>query len=121
MKKRLHVPGTGRPVLGILPHAAAGAGDAVRLALRVREAATLTGRCACGAVGEAWELDRDLKPLRRVPFDPSPLPGTVLYRRFEHEDDCPAISPVLDRAYERGEFHDPAGDLLKALRREENR
>lgn len=84
--------------LAFLPSPTADAAPNVRLGLRLRNEASLTGRCACGAAGEMVVL----------------APG--LYSiRFEHEDDCPAISPALQRALERGEIHDPGGDLLRSL------
>jgi hypothetical protein len=48
---------------------------AERLALTVRNDASLTGRCACGAEGELVHLAPRIAELR-----------------FEHEHDCPAVA-----------------------------
>jgi len=51
---------------------------AERMALSVRNAATVSGRCACGAVIQG--LPDEL------------VPGEFTHVRMVHEDDCPAIS-----------------------------
>ena len=78
--------------LAILPSAGDDATDAVKLALAVRNAASVTGRCACGAVASN-------------PVEVSPGVFSV---RFEHEHDCPATAldvatelPAEGRSYER--------------------
>ena len=45
-----------------------------------------------------------------------PQPRRSHYLRFDHEPDCPAISPALLRAVEAGEIDDPGSDLFDALR-----
>jgi hypothetical protein len=82
-RRRPHVPPTRKPrALVLVPEAREDATAAERLALTVRNAANLTGRCACGATPE------DVQEL---------APG--IYRAvFRHEDDCPAISPAARRA-----------------------
>jgi hypothetical protein len=49
--------------------------DAERLGLRVRNDASITGQCACGAI---MTLDG-----------------------MEHEHDCPAVSPLIERLARR--------------------
>jgi hypothetical protein len=95
----------------VIPTASAGASARVQLGLRLRNEANLTGRCACGAVREMFELDQDgtMRPVL------GHEPGRLYYTRFRHEDDCPAIDPELERAVERGEVSDPAGDLFTRL------
>ena len=74
-------------ILGLLPSAGDDASDAVRLALRLRNEATATGRCACSAmISEPVEL----------------APG-VFRAVIEHEADCPAANPNLARAIREGE------------------
>jgi hypothetical protein len=97
----------------LTPTANANASAKVQLALRVRQDANLAGRCVCGAVGEAFTLDADGTVVRVTDWPPS-APMAV-YVRYEHEADCPAVSPELDRALERGEITDPGGDLLRGL------
>lgn len=101
--------------LNLLPLPRAGAGEQIRLGLRLRNEANLTGRCACGAERELFVVQEDgsFVPVNSIE------PGTVVYGRFQHEDDCPAISPELARAYERGEIADPGGDLLRGIMRKE--
>ncbi len=96
------------------------ASDKVELGLRLRNEATVTGRCACGAVRETFEVldDGTLEPVADIPPDAA---GRAFYFRMQHEDDCPAISPELGRALEHGEINDPAGDLLLALAAEHER
>jgi hypothetical protein len=81
-RRRPHVPPTRWPrTLVLVPEPCEGATAAERIALTVRNSATLTGRCACGATPDVEEL----------------APG--VYRAvFRHEDDCPAISPAAYRA-----------------------
>jgi hypothetical protein len=81
-RRRPHVPPTRRPrVLVLVSEPREGATAAERIALTVRNSATTTGRCACGATPDVEEL----------------APG--VYRAvFRHEDDCPAISPAAYRA-----------------------
>ncbi len=55
-----------------------------RMALTVRNAATATGRCACGATAEGV-------PARLVP-------GEVHLAEMHHESDCPAVSNAAWRA-----------------------
>jgi hypothetical protein len=55
---------------------------AERVALGIRNSATLTGRCACGA----------------TPEDVQELAPGVFRAVFRHEDDCPAISAAAARA-----------------------
>ena len=55
-----------------------------RLALRVRNSATITGRCACGA---------------EVRFPSSP--GSTAWVPMRHERDCPATSPIHERIARR--------------------
>lgn len=99
--------------LALVPSARRSASAKVELGLRLRSEATLTGRCACGAKREAFEV---LSNGSLVPTaEPNLAPGTVTFIRFEHEHDCPAASPELERAYERGEISDPGGDLLRGL------
>jgi len=99
--------------LAIVPTPSASASPKVRLALAMRNEANLTGPCACGAVRKSYEV---LGNGRMVPVDePTSEPGHVYYARFEHEHDCPAVSPDLERAFAAGELRDPAGDLLKSL------
>jgi len=57
---------------------------AERMALTVRNAATATGRCACGATVEG------------MPAHPSP--GTYTETTMRHEDGCPAVSTAALRA-----------------------
>lgn len=59
--------------------------EAERVALTVRNAATLTGRCACGATAPR----------------PSAVAGQITHQLLVHEDACPAASPVLGRLAER--------------------
>lgn len=99
-------------MLALVPAATSATGADVQLALRLRNEATLTGRCACGAVGETFEVldDGSLVPAAEI------APGGLYYTRFEHEHDCPAgDGPYLDAALDRGEIDDPAGDLLRSL------
>ena len=56
-----------------------------RIALRVRNSATVTGRCACGA-----ELDFS-----------SLQAGDVSRAAITHESDCPAVSQALERLARR--------------------
>src|SRR5207244_2281030 len=102
------MPGTfapGRATLGLLPTPKAGASAKVQLGLRLRNEATLSGRCACGAARADFQVlgDGTLRPVSRV----TPGPGKMFYSRLEHERDCPAASPELDRALARGEISDP--------------
>lgn len=103
-------------MLALWPTPTVTTSDKVKLGLRLRNEANLTGRCACGAIREMFEVLRDgtLVPVEQIDL---PAPGRVFYRRMCHEDDCPAVSPELDRAFERGEIHDPVGDILQGLRR----
>ncbi len=55
-----------------------------RMALTVRNAATATGHCACGATAEG------------VPANP--VPGEVYLAEMHHEPDCPAVSRAALRA-----------------------
>jgi hypothetical protein len=112
--RRARAPGTRRRTLFLLPQPTASASPAVRLGLQLRNEANLTGRCACGATRQNFEVldDGTLVPVAAI----EPGPGRAFYSRFEHEDDCPAIAPDLDRALARGEILDPAGDLLSGLR-----
>jgi hypothetical protein len=83
-RRRPHVPPTRRRprVLVLVRDPREGATAAERIALTVRNEATLTGRCICGATPE------DVQEL-----------GPGVYRAvFRHEDDCPAISPAAYRA-----------------------
>lgn len=74
--------------LAALPSVGADASDAVKLGLRLRNEASLTGRCSCGgAVGAPVEI----------------APG-IFKATIHHEADCPAISPELERAARRGEL-----------------
>lgn len=69
----------GRKALGVLPDPdAPNLTASERLAVRTRNAASITGRCACGAVASAAGADA--------------LASMV------HEDDCPAISKAMRRA-----------------------
>ena len=113
--KRTHGDQRRAWALGLLPTAKGAASEKVQLALRLRNEASLTGRCACGAVREDFEVLQGgaVRPVARI----EPAPGRVFYSRFRHEDDCPAISAELDRALERGEISDPAGDLFHSLGR----
>jgi hypothetical protein len=82
-RRRPHVPPTRRRprMLAIVREPREGATAAERIALTVRNSATLTGKCACGATPDVEEL----------------APG--VYRAvFRHEDDCPAVSPAAYRA-----------------------
>jgi hypothetical protein len=85
----------------------------VKLGLRLRNEANMTGRCACGAVAEAFEVldDGTLRPVAKVGAGA----GRAYYVKLEHENDCPAISPELERAAVRGEINDPGGDLLRGI------
>jgi hypothetical protein len=91
---------TGRPhALALLPAPAANATPAVRLGLRLRREASLTGACACGAVATDFEITTDgMKPAATI------RPGGVYVRAVAHEPDCPAVSPELERAAQRGEI-----------------
>jgi hypothetical protein len=72
----------GTRALGVLPDPdGPGLTTAERVALRVRNAATVTGRCACGATA-----------------GPAPLPGIHHTARMEHEGGCPAHSPAAQSA-----------------------
>jgi hypothetical protein len=97
--------------LALIPQANARASEKVQLGLRLRNEANLTGRCACGATRETFRVEDDgtIKPVSAIE------PGRAYYSRFRHEDDCPAISPELQRAHTRGEINDPGGDFLKGL------
>lgn len=99
--------------LVLVPTPKSGASEAVKLGLRLRNEASLSGRCACGATAEAFEVgdDGSLIPVER----PTSEPGRAFYVRFEHEVDCPATSPALARGLDRGEISDPAGDLLRGF------
>ena len=57
---------------------------AERIALTVRNGATGTGRCACGAVGEV--------PAGKI------VAGETNYGVMRHEPDCPAVSKAAYRA-----------------------
>jgi hypothetical protein len=59
--------------LAFLPNPADGATDAERLAIELRNRASLTGRCVCGAEGRIY---------------PDPDYPAILHYVFEHEDDC---------------------------------
>jgi hypothetical protein len=74
--------------LAILPSAGDDASDAVRLALSVRNAASVSGRCACGAVASS-------------PVEVAPGVFSVT---FEHEHDCPAAAPEFERAARGGQI-----------------
>jgi hypothetical protein len=79
VRKRPHVPPTRKPQAFVLvSEPRPGATAAERLALGIRNSASLTGRCICGAAPE------DVREL---------APG-VFRAVFRHEDDCPAISPA---------------------------
>jgi hypothetical protein len=69
-------------MLVLVPEPREGATAAERIALAVRNSATLTGRCACGAAPEGVQ---------------EPAPGVYRWV-FRHEDDCPAVSPAARRA-----------------------
>lgn len=63
--------------LVVLPQAPDGSSDAADLGIRVRNEATLTGRCVCGGVaGELVEIE----------------PG-VCRVAIAHEPGCPAVAP----------------------------
>lgn len=66
---------------------------AEQLALRIRAAATISGRCACGAT---WTLPPDEQ-------------AGMAHVGMEHEPDCPAASPLLDTLAER------MGDRLRLV------
>lgn len=102
-----------RRALALLPTPRPSAGGAVRLGLHLRNEANLTSRCACGAQREVFEIlpDGTLVPAATIE------PGHGYYARFDHESDCPAVSPALERAFERGEISDPAGELFDRFRR----
>ena len=77
-----------RRILALLPTSTADASDAVKLGLRLRNEASVTGRCECGAIaGDVVELE----------------PG-VFNISFEHTPTCPAASPELERAIRNGEI-----------------
>ena len=98
-------------MLILAPSPTESASDKVRLALDLRERATLTGRCVCGAVQELFEAMEDGE-LRPVPEPFEPTPGKVFVACFEHAHDCPAVSPDLVEAFARGEIHDPTSGLI---------
>jgi hypothetical protein len=100
-----------RRAVALLPTPTAAASAKVQLALRLRNEANLTGRCPCGARGRLVEIleNGTLRPAGLVE------PGRLYRIEFAHENDCPAISPEIERALARGEIDDPAGDLLAAL------
>jgi hypothetical protein len=90
---------TRRRALALLPAPAANATPAVRLGLRLRREASLTGRCACGAVAADFEITTDgMKPAATT------RPGGAYIRSMAHEHDCPAVAPELERAAHRGEI-----------------
>lgn len=100
-------------MLALVPTPKEGASAKVRLGLRLRNEATVSGRCACGARQETYEIlnDGSLRQVAAV----VPASARIYYTRFLHEHDCPAASPELERAVGRGEIRDPAGDLLGGL------
>lgn len=76
-------PGLG--VLAVVPDASdPRLSRSERMALTVRNAATATGRCACGAQAEGV-------PARLVP-------GEAYLAEMHHESDCPAVSSAARRA-----------------------
>jgi hypothetical protein len=82
-RRRPHVPPTRRlRTLVLVPEPREGATVAERIALTVRNSATLSGWCICGA----------------TPEDVQELASGVYCVVFHHEDDCPAISPAAHRA-----------------------
>lgn len=101
-------------MLAMLPQPTGSASAKVQLGLRLRQDASLTGCCACGATAETFEIagDGTLSPVS----EPTAERGRAYYVRLLHEHDCPAASPELERALQRGEISDPAGDLLRGLR-----
>ncbi len=95
MSKR--IPGTYRSLLrggnflAVLPEIPDDASENVKNALAIRNAATLSGRCACGAVAG---------PIEQV--------ETGIYMvTMEHENDCPAADENLARALERADGKQP--------------
>ena len=83
MSTRRRIPVGLRAVAIVSDAGGPGLTSAERVALTIRNDATATGRCACGAT---WELPVAL------------IPGTINRGRMIHEDDCPAISPAAFRA-----------------------
>ena len=77
MSKPLRKPRT----LLILPHARESSAPAEKLAIRLRNEASTTGRCVCGATGK----------LRSVEGEPG-QPGSMTILHFEHEHNCPVVS-----------------------------
>lgn len=69
-------------VLVVLPQAPNGSSDAAELGIRVRNEATLTGRCVCGAVAD----------------DPVKIEPGVYRVAIAHEPGCPAVNPETLRA-----------------------
>jgi hypothetical protein len=59
--------------IAFLPNPAHGELEGERLALELRNRASLTGRCVCGAVGRIY---------------PDPEYPAILHYVFEHEADC---------------------------------
>lgn len=75
----------GQKGLGIFPDPATpGLSPAESLAIATRNAASMTGRCACGAVASG-------KPSR----------GQEAFPAINHEHDCPAASPIIEAAIRR--------------------
>lgn len=83
MKPRRLKPGL--RVLALVPDAAdPRLTRSERLALTVRNAATATGRCACGATVQGMPAH--------------PIPGEVYLAQIHHEPDCPGVSRAALRA-----------------------
>lgn len=87
MKRRPRVPAsrrqprTVRALVIVADPDAAGLIPPERLALQLRREATITGRCACGAVAPPVRIRQ----------------GKVTHWPVEHEHDCPAASAAVDR------------------------
>ena len=58
---------------------------------RLRDEASVTGHCACGAVAQDFEIMGDGSLRSTSSF----VAGHVYLRKIEHEEDCPAISEAL--------------------------
>lgn len=82
---RSHRRRLGRPYLYLLPVIPDRAPTALKDALGARNAASVSGKCGCGATGRVSGPDRD----------------GLLHMVFEHEADCPAhdraLAALMDR------------------------
>lgn len=80
----------GAPAALVLPTIPDAAPAAVREGIARRRLTAVTGRCPCGAT---------FRPPNRAERRAAARTGRVLHVRVEHEDDCPAITESIEKAW----------------------